>query len=97
MVRTVLDQSSNNMVYKIADQAIQITNRRNIFIYRFTQPQSKQKHLFLYKNHIHSGSISHISLDSCTGKDTLKREHILPLLMEKFCPVFNYANCSFAV
>lgn len=60
----------------------ELKEESDIFLFTDLHNHSRSKNIFFY---------------SCTGKDPLKREHILPLLMEKYCSVFNYANCSFAV
>ena len=56
---------------------------RDIFLYTDLHNHSRAKNIFFY---------------SCTGKDPKKREHIFPLLMDRFCGfAFNYYNCTFAV
>ena len=55
---------------------------RQITLYCDTHNHSRKKNIFLY---------------GCTGKDPLKKEHVFPLLMKKFCPVYSYQDSVFAV
>eukprot|EP01017_Pseudomicrothorax_dubius_P030176 TRINITY_DN3736_c0_g1_i4.p1 TRINITY_DN3736_c0_g1~~TRINITY_DN3736_c0_g1_i4.p1 ORF type:complete len:304 (+),score=75.68 TRINITY_DN3736_c0_g1_i4:107-1018(+) len=69
-------------IYHTKQMIKKIREEREIVLFCDIHGHSRKNNIFFY---------------GCSGKDTKKREHVIPLLMSKNCEVFSYKDCSFAL